>query len=153
MGGFTPRFAFEVAFLAILAVAAGLADARWWVIAAIMGAAWLLILLVEWFAWRAEHAERELELRWHGAPAGPQPHEQTVWDMKEILAPGVVDGTSSGAQTRIVSIVPDPVDEPWPGAAASDETRVVDVEAAGPAGPVQAADTTVLPPEPPRDET
>ena len=42
-GGFTPRFAFEVVFLVLLAIACGLADLRPLVIGLVMGGAWVLM--------------------------------------------------------------------------------------------------------------
>ena len=54
MGGFTPRFAFEIVFLILLAIACGLADLRPLVIGLVMGGAWLLMTAIEWLAWRSE---------------------------------------------------------------------------------------------------
>jgi hypothetical protein len=86
-GGFGLRFLVELAFLALLALAAGLAelDSAW--IIAVMVAGWLLVVLVEWLAWRSE---REAA---HAAPvagtrvADVPPGEVTRWDLDDILAP------------------------------------------------------------------
>ena len=82
--GFVPRFVVEIAFLALLALAAGLAELETQWIAAVMAAGWVLVALVEWLAWRSETEER----------AGARPAERGVaeepagsWDMEEILAP------------------------------------------------------------------
>lgn len=82
-GGFVPRFALEIAFLALLALAAGLAElATGWIVA-VMAAGWLLVVLVEWLAWRAETGEG-------GRAAGgadDQAGDEDAWDLEEILAP------------------------------------------------------------------
>jgi hypothetical protein len=85
-GGFTPRFAFEVVFLVLLAVALGLADVRPLVIGLVMGGAWLLVVLIEWLAWRAETRAEEPPLAW--APQEDEAIESTdSWEIDEILAP------------------------------------------------------------------
>lgn len=83
MSGFVPRFAVEVAFLVLLALAAGLAElgTPWIVLVMVVG--WLLVALIEWLAWRSE-----ADL---ASPAAREPkaqeHEPPSWDMDEILAP------------------------------------------------------------------
>jgi hypothetical protein len=52
MGGPGLRFVVEAAFLIALAVAAGLAELSPTTIVLVMGAAWLLVALIEWLAWR-----------------------------------------------------------------------------------------------------
>ena len=54
MSGFAPRFAVEIAFLVLLALAAGLAElgTPWIVLVMVVG--WLLVALIEWLAWRSE---------------------------------------------------------------------------------------------------
>jgi hypothetical protein len=52
MGGPGLRFVLEAAFLIALAVAAGLAELTPTTIVLVMGAAWLLVALIEWLAWR-----------------------------------------------------------------------------------------------------
>ena len=82
MSGFGLRFAVEVAFLALLALAAGLAELEtpWIIVVMVVG--WVLVALVEWLAWRGETATAE------PVPATePAPEEQTSWDIEEILAP------------------------------------------------------------------
>ncbi len=82
MGGFTPRFAFEIVFLVLLAVACGLADLRPLVIGLVMGGAWLLMTGIEWLAWRSETTL--------DAPPEWQPDDERrldQWDIEEILAP------------------------------------------------------------------
>jgi hypothetical protein len=82
MGGFTPRFAFEIVFLVLLAVACGLADLRPLVIGLVMGGAWLLMTGIEWLAWRSETTV--------DAPPEWQPDDERQldqWDIEEILAP------------------------------------------------------------------
>ena len=89
-GGFASRFAMEAAFLVLLAVAAGFADLRAWVIVLVMAGGWLVVTLIEALAWQAE---RDLEQR--VASIGPrpvsggdlEPETQHGWDVEEILAP------------------------------------------------------------------
>jgi hypothetical protein len=84
VSGFALRFAAEVAFLALLALAVGLAElsTEWIVVVMVIG--WLLVALVEWLAWRSETGADA------AAPAvetGRAPEESTSWDLEEILAP------------------------------------------------------------------
>jgi hypothetical protein len=52
VGGPGLRFALEAAFLIALAVVAGLAELSPTTIVLVMGAAWVLVALIEWLAWR-----------------------------------------------------------------------------------------------------
>jgi hypothetical protein len=83
MSSFGLRFAVEVAFLALLALAAGLAELETPWIIAVMVVGWALVALVEWLAWRSETVSDE------PPPAAAElgPEEQTSWDIEEILAP------------------------------------------------------------------
>ena len=83
MSGFGLRFAVEVAFLALLALAAGLAELETQWITAVMVVGWILVALVEWLAWRSETVTEAPP----AAAAEPGPEEQTSWDIEEILAP------------------------------------------------------------------
>src|SRR6266852_5258658 len=47
-----PRFVLEAGFLVLLAVVAGFADLRPALIIVVMAIAWLLVSLIEYFAWR-----------------------------------------------------------------------------------------------------
>jgi hypothetical protein len=81
MTSFGLRFAAEVAFLALLALAVGLAElATPWIVA-VMAAGWLLVAGVEWLAWRSERAPEK------PAAAQASDEEQAAWDIEEILAP------------------------------------------------------------------
>jgi hypothetical protein len=83
-GGFAPRFVLELAFLALLALAAGLAelDAPW--IVAIMLVGWLLVVAIEWLAWRAEHGEQEARVT---EPEPVADDDAADWQPEDILAP------------------------------------------------------------------
>jgi hypothetical protein len=52
VGGPGLRFALEAAFLVVLAIAAGLAELSPTTIVLVMAAAWLLVAVIEWLAWR-----------------------------------------------------------------------------------------------------
>ena len=82
MGGFTPRFAFEIVFLVLLAVACGLADLRPLVIGLVMGGAWLLMTGIEWLAWRSETTV-DAPPEWQS----DDERQLDQWDIEEILAP------------------------------------------------------------------
>jgi hypothetical protein len=102
MSGFGPRFLFEAAFLGLLALAAGLAELEAVWIVAIVAVGWVLVVLVEWLAWRSETAAER-----GGASAAPAigadeelpPEEATSWDIQDILAPVSEEG---GDATSVV---------------------------------------------------
>src|SRR5207253_5944466 len=101
-GGFTPRFAFEIVFLVLLAIACGLADLRPLVIGLVMGGAWVLMTGIEWLAWRSETAVDAPPV-WPDLPGdGAEPLDS--WDIDEILVPLPEEGSST-------SVFP-PVSEP-----------------------------------------
>ena len=83
MTSFGLRFAAEVAFLGLLALAVGLAELETPWIVAVMAVGWLLVAVVEWLAWRAETGPRDPVAK----QAEAAPEEQTSWDIDEILAP------------------------------------------------------------------
>ena len=66
VGGPGLRFALEAAFLIALAVVAGLAELSPTTIVLVMGAAWLLVAVIEWLAWR--EAPRITRARDEAAP-------------------------------------------------------------------------------------
>lgn len=84
MSGFVARFAVEVAFLALLALAVGLAElaTEWIVVLMVIG--WLLVALVELLAWRSETGADDPP---PSVEADRGPKETTSWDLDEILAP------------------------------------------------------------------
>jgi len=67
VGGPGLRFALEAAFLIALAVVAGLAELSPTTIVLVMGAAWLLVAVIEWLAWR--EAPRITRVRDEAVPA------------------------------------------------------------------------------------
>jgi hypothetical protein len=105
MGGFTPRFAFEVVFLVLLAVAAGLAELRPLVIGLVMGGAWVIVTLIEWLAWRHEQAG-EAPGEWDALDAGDV-DDTDSWAVEEILAPLPGDEAASEEASQ-TSVLPPP---------------------------------------------
>jgi hypothetical protein len=93
MTGFGVRFAVEVAFLALLALALGLAELGTPWIVLVMAVGWVLVALVEWLAWRSETAAAATPERTPEA----RPEEETSWDIEEILAPLPEDESSPTA--------------------------------------------------------
>src|SRR2546430_14252542 len=94
-GGFAPRFAFEAAFLILLAVGAGFANLRPVVIVAVMAGGWLLVALIEYFAWRAA-SQAALRLGTLARRAEPAPE----WRVEEILGP----------ETELAVVAPEPAE-------------------------------------------
>jgi hypothetical protein len=82
-GGFAPRFVLELAFLALLALAAGLAELETPWIVAIMVVGWLLVVAIEWLAWRGEHAEPDAR----ATEPEPVADDDADWQPEDILAP------------------------------------------------------------------
>jgi hypothetical protein len=81
-GGPGLRFALEAAFLIALAVAAGLAELSPTTIVLVMGAAWLLVAVIEWLAWReTPRVTRVLD------EAGPAPVAEAVPPAAEAVPP------------------------------------------------------------------
>jgi len=84
MSSFALRFAVEVAFLVLLALAVGLAElATPWIVA-VMVVGWLLVAFIEWLAWRSEQAPADDAV---AAEPESRPEEATSWELDEILAP------------------------------------------------------------------
>ncbi len=107
-GGFTPRFAFEIVFLVLLAIACGLADLRPLVIGLVMGGAWVLMTGIEWLAWRSE-ANADPPPAWPDTSGdGGEPLDS--WDIDEILAP--LPGNEPEGSTSILPPGAPPGDEP-----------------------------------------
>jgi hypothetical protein len=98
MGGFTPRFAFELIFLVLLAVACGLAELRPLVIGLVMGGAWLVTVGIEWLAWRSETSV-DAPPDWPVEGNGTEPVDS--WDIDEILAP-LPEGEDEGSSTSVL---------------------------------------------------
>jgi hypothetical protein len=107
-GGFTPRFAFEIVFLVLLAIACGLADLRPLVIGLVMGGAWVLMTGIEWLAWRSETTV-DAPPAWPDVP-GDDAEPLDSWDIDEILAP-LPEGEAGGS-TSILPPGAEPRDEP-----------------------------------------
>jgi membrane protein implicated in regulation of membrane protease activity len=84
MTGFAPRFAVEVAFLALLALAVGLAELATPWIMAVMAVGWLLVAAVEYLAWRSEQEPDDARA---DETSAQRPEDATSWDLDEILAP------------------------------------------------------------------
>jgi hypothetical protein len=110
MSGFAARFAVEVAFLVLLAVGAGFADLRAWIVVAVMAAGWLLVTLIEALAWRAD---RDLQQRVGAATPRPafdagseQPEPRHGWDVEEILAPLPEEEPSEQGGDALTSVIP-----------------------------------------------
>jgi hypothetical protein len=71
-----PRFVLEAGFLILLAVVVGLADLSPALIILVMAVGWLLVALLEYFAWRQSPAFSAAPRYEEGA--GPPPAQETV---------------------------------------------------------------------------
>jgi hypothetical protein len=67
-----PRFVLEAGFLVLLAVVVGFADLDPWLIILVMALGWLLVSLIEYFAWRQAQA---VALARYDAPPPPSVEE------------------------------------------------------------------------------
>jgi hypothetical protein len=70
-GGLGPRFVVEAGFLILLAVGTGLADLAPRTIIIVMAAAWLLVALLEWLAWRDRVLYHDELERWRAERGVP----------------------------------------------------------------------------------
>jgi hypothetical protein len=105
MGGPGLRFVLEAAFLIALAVAAGLAELSPTTIVLVMGAAWLLVAVIEWLAWRES--------------------PRTIRVVREEAAPAPVEAPAREAEPRSRLRFwrrrrPEPEPEPAPAPAGED---------------------------------
>ena len=81
---FGRRFAAEVGFIVVVAIACAVANLRWPAIVSLVGAAWVLTAFVEFVAWRRGHRETPI-----AAPvAGPPPAEAAEPVHVRVLAAG-----------------------------------------------------------------
>jgi hypothetical protein len=119
-GGPGLRFVLEALFLIALAVAAGLAELRPTTIVLVMGAAWLLVALIEWLAWRESPRVTRL-VREEAVPApvveaAPKPEVEPTrrrrfWRRREREAPEPVSPEQPVEDTQDL---PPPQQEPAP---------------------------------------
>src|SRR5215217_6993086 len=88
-----PRFVLEAGFLVLLAVVVGIADLEPLLIVLVMALGWLLVSLIEYFAWRQQGAA----LRRFDAAAGP------VMEEEAVVPPAVAEEqeTVSEAEDRV----------------------------------------------------
>src|SRR5882762_3730945 len=76
-----PRFVLEAGFLILLAVVVGLADLSPALIVLVMTVGWLLVALIEYFAWRQTMGFAVQRYTAVEAPPAPVVHEEVVEDM------------------------------------------------------------------------
>jgi hypothetical protein len=116
VGGPGLRFALEAGFLIALAVVAGLAELSPTTIVLVMGAAWLLVAVIEWLAWRegprVTHVVRE-----EAAPAPAEPvvpaserSRRRFWRRREADEPAP-EAAPAGEDTQDL---PPPEQQPAP---------------------------------------
>src|SRR5689334_8993359 len=101
-GAFAPRFTVEAIFLILLAVGAGFADLRAIVIVAVMAGGWLLVSLIEYFAWRAS---AQTALRVAALAQRPEP---ATWSVDDILVPEAELESPEPAPAELTTVLPPP---------------------------------------------
>jgi hypothetical protein len=97
-----PRFVLEAGFLVLLAVVVGFADLSPWLIILVMALGWLLVSLIEYFAWRQAQA---LAVVRYEAPPPPS--------VEEVAPPPPPPPTPPPAAEEETVIAP-PASEPPP---------------------------------------
>ena len=114
-----PRFVLEAGFLILLAVVVGLAELSPALIVLVMAVGWLLVALIEYFAWRQTVGFPAVQTGSEVAPAAPV-HEEAVEDVTPPPPP----------PEEVVDIAPPPPPPPPP---AEEETIVAPPAAETPA--------------------
>jgi hypothetical protein len=116
VGGPGLRFALEAGFLIALAVVAGLAELSPTTIVLVMGAAWLLVAVIEWLAWReaprVTHVVREEAVPAPADVAVPTPEarpRRRFWRRR-----GAEDPAAQAAGEDTQDLPPPPEQEPEP---------------------------------------
>lgn len=117
-----PRFVLEAGFLILLAVVVGLADLSPALIVIVMTVGWLLIALIEYFAWRQTMGFAMS--RFATVDSGPVTHEEVVEDVPPPPAPPPLPEPSAPPPAEEETIVVPPQAEPPPA-----EERVEQVPA------------------------
>ena len=138
MSGFALRFAVEVAFLVLLALAVGLAElATPWIVA-VMVIGWVLVAVIEWLAWQSEQepgdeeaaaSSRSRARRGHvvgprrdprAAARGRQVSPALVQRLLALAAAALLTGSfgvalSQAGRDSSRSALPEPAVGPWGG--------------------------------------
>jgi hypothetical protein len=119
-----PRFVLEAGFLVLLAVVVGFADLSPALIVLVMALGWLLVSLIEYFAWRQAQAvalagfegppasvvEEEEEVAPPPPPAAPPPPPQPAAEEETVVVSPAAEAPPADAE-------PQPKAEPSPEAA------------------------------------
>jgi hypothetical protein len=116
MGGPGVRFVLEAGFLIALAVVAGLAELTATTIVLVMGAAWLLVAVIEWLAWR-DSPRMIRVVREEAVPAPAEPPTPAMeprsrwrfWRLRREREP-----EPAGEDTQDLTPPPEPAPEPTP---------------------------------------
>jgi len=116
-----PRFVLEAGFLVLLAVVVGIANLDPLLIVLVMAVGWLLVSLIEYFAWRQQGAALR---RYEAAPA-PVMEEEVVEAVPPPPPPPPEPAPAMATEEEVVEEVPPaPPPAPEPAAAPEEETIV-----------------------------
>jgi hypothetical protein len=117
MGGPGLRFVLEAGFLIALAVVAGLAELTPTTIVLVMGAAWLLVAVIEWLAWRESprmiRVVREEAVPAPAAPPTPETEPRSRWRLWRRRR-AEREPEPAGEDTQDLAPPPEPEPEPTP---------------------------------------
>jgi hypothetical protein len=122
-----PRFVLEAGFLVLLAVVVGFADLDPPLIILVMAVGWLLVSLIEYFAWR----QAQTVAMSHFEAAGPPP------EMREEVVEDVPPPPPPEMREEVVEDVPPPPPPPTTPAATPDEEETIVAPPAAEAPPAE----------------
>jgi type IV secretory pathway VirB10-like protein len=115
-----PRFVLEAGFLVLLAVVVGIADLDPLLIVLVMAVGWLLVSLIEYFAWRQQGAALR---RFEAAPA-PVLEEEVVEAVPPPPPPAPAPAPAMATEEEVVEEVP-PAPPPAPAPASPPEEQTI----------------------------
>ena len=134
-----PRFVLEAGFLVLLAVVVGIADLDPLLIVLVMAVGWLLVSLIEYFAWRQQGAALR---RFEAAPA-PVMEEEVVEAAPPPPPPAPAPPPAMATEEEVVEEVPPPPPPARAPAAPPEEETIVQPAAAEEPETVAEADERV----------
>jgi hypothetical protein len=120
-GALGPRFALEAGFLILLAVVLGFANLSPLLIILIMGLAWVLVSMIEYFAWRQGP---RFPTRYAAAVGPPLEQSEMVVEEPAVPPPPPVPAPPAAPPTEEETMVRSSADEPRKPAAGSEDESV-----------------------------
>jgi hypothetical protein len=115
-----PRFVLEAGFLVLLAVVVGFAELDAWLIVLVMAAGWVLVSLIEYFAWRQSLAYAT-DGRYAASAEPAVVHEEVVEDIAPPPPPPPPPAPPAEEATMVAPVAERPEEAEVPEEASSDE--------------------------------